>query len=304
MSTAITIFVIALVIGMILDSANKQTINEPSSSKKEELVDSFYQMYNQEGNKLVRDMEQYYLGISFPENFPSVEYFKEFLPSVTDDMKMTFQNLFPIIGLNTEKPEYGSDEYKAQQHFQNLVEVLTFRKNADQDDVYEGSNEKEAAEKYGINLFKDEILVLTNGFSTWKEEKTKTTSISYGGIRLSSGKGALKTVFGNVSMVRHQQTYFSKFDTGTLFVTTKRIIFVGQNKRNKSIRLDRVMNLEIFEDGFFIGKDNGVSPMITFFELPNNESEPWSYTKQLTSRVPEMVSHINRLLHNDVTVKA
>jgi len=219
-------------------------------------------------------------------------------------MSMNFQNLFPLIGLENEKPEYGSDEYKAQQHFQNLIEVLTFRKNADEDEVYEGSNEKQSAEKYGINLFKDEILVLTNGFTTWKEEKTKTTSMSYGGIRMSSGKGGLKAVFGNVQVIPHKQTYFSKFDSGTLFITTKRIIFVGQNKRNKSIRLDRVMNVEIFKDGLYIGKDNGVSPMITFFELPTDKNEPWSYTQQLTSRVPEMASHINRLLHNDVTVKA
>jgi hypothetical protein len=221
-----------------------------------------------------------------------------------EGMSMTYANLFPRIGLTTESPERGSDEYKAQEHFTNLIGVLSSRKSADQDEVYEGSNETQAAEKYGINLFKDEILILTNGFTTWKEEKTRTTSITYGGTRLSSGKGALKTVFGHMNVFPNKETYFSTFDSGTTFITNKRIIFVGNKNRNKTIRMDKIVNVEFFKDGIYVGKENGVSPLITVFELPTDSKEPWSYTQQLTSRIPEVVSYINRVLHNDVVVKA
>ena len=303
MTTGIIIFVLGIIILLSGSTATDKTstVNQKTTVN---LNDTFYQKYNSEGLTLVRDLENHYLGASVPENFPDRDYFVNFIPSLEEGMSMTYANLFPRIGLTTESPERGSDEYKAQEHFTNLIGVLSSRKSADQDEVYEGSNETQAAEKYGINLFKDEILILTNGFTTWKEEKTRTTSITYGGTRLSSGKGALKTVFGHMNVFPNTETYFSTFDSGTTFITNKRIIFVGNKNRNKTIRMDKIVNVEFFKDGIYVGKENGVSPLITVFELPTDSKEPWSYTQQLTSRIPEVVSYINRVLHNDVVVKA
>jgi hypothetical protein len=300
MIIAIIVFVIILLLSLTNTGKTSTVIQESTVN----LNDTFYQKYNSEGLTLVRDLENHYLGASVPENFPDRDYFVKFIPSLEEGTLLTFNNLFPIIGITIENPEYGSDDYKAKEHFSNLIGVLSLRKNADQAEVYEGSNETEAAEKHGINLFKDEILILSNCFTTWKEEKTKTTSITYGGTRLNSGKGGLKTVFGHMNIFPNKETYFSTFDSGTTFITNKRIIFVGNKNRNKTIRMDKIVNVEFFKDGIYIGKENGVSPLITVFELSPNPKEPWSYTQQLTSQIPEMVSYINRILHNDVIVKA
>jgi hypothetical protein len=233
MTTAIVIFVIIL---FVIFSSNNNEKTTTTTGEKINLNDTFYQKYNTEGLVLVRDLESHYLGVSVPENFPNLEYFKQFLPSLSEGTAINLINLFPVIGLNIDNPEHGSDEYKAQEHFTNLISILSSRKSADQDEVYEGSGEKEAAEKYGINLHKDEVLILSNGFTTWKEEKTKTTSITYGGVRLSSGKGALKSVFGHMNVIPHKQSYFDTYDTGTTFITNKRIIFVGNKNKNKTIK--------------------------------------------------------------------
>jgi hypothetical protein len=263
----------------------------------------FYQVYNSEGLTLVRDLEQHYLNGSVPELFPSREYFINFLPSLPQGIGITYENLLPNLGIHSDKNPNGSNEYKAQSHFENLIDVLTFRKSADEDEVFIGSGETEVAEKYGINLFKDEVLVLSNGFTSWKEEKTQTTGVTYGGFRMSVGNGSLKNVLGHVKMIRHKETFFDTYDSGTTFITNKRIIFVGNNKRNKSIRLDKIVNVEFFKDGIYIGKENGVSPMITVPVLSSDNQSPWTYKHQLTSRIPEMAVTINRLLHNDVEVK-
>jgi hypothetical protein len=216
---------------------------------------------------------------------------------------MNYQNLLPLIGVVDTNSPKGSNSNKAEKHFHNLIEVLVSRKSADQDEVFSGSGEAVVAEEHGINLFNDEILVMSNGFTVWKEEKTVTTGVTYGGVRMSVGKGSLKSIFGHVKLHRHQETFFEVYDFGTTFITNKRIIFVGNNKRNKTIRLDRIVNVEFFKDGIYIGKENGVSPLITVPDLSKSSHEPWTYKYQLTSRIPEMAVTINRLLHNDVKVQ-
>jgi hypothetical protein len=277
---------------------------EAPKVSKIKLDDPFYKKYNAEGLALVKDLEKHYLGGSVPENFLTKEYLSKFLLvfDYLDDSFITMNLLYTSIGIEKFQPEIGSDEYKAQQHFMNLIVSLSTRKGADEDDTYKGMGEQQAAEEHNINLFQDEVLIKTMYHTTWKEEKTRTTSVSYGGVRMSVGKGALKSVYGHMNITRHQETYFDTFDTGTIHITNKRVIFVGDNNRNKTIRMDRILNVDMFKDGIYLGKENGISPMITFSEYKDNDKEPWSYTQDLISRVPEIATNINRVLHNDVEI--
>lgn len=48
---------------------------------------------------------------------------------------------------------------------------------------------------------------------------------------------------------------------GTLFLTNQRLIFMGRRK-NKNIRLNRILDFEIYSNGVQIEKDAGVSPFL------------------------------------------
>jgi len=50
-------------------------------------------------------------------------------------------------------------------------------------------------------------------------------------------------------------------DTGTLYLTNKRIIFDG-NKKNSNIRLEKIVNITPFSNGVEIDKDTGKSPSL------------------------------------------
>ncbi len=50
-------------------------------------------------------------------------------------------------------------------------------------------------------------------------------------------------------------------DTGTLYLTNKRIIFTG-TKKNSNIRIDKVLDFTPYTDGVEIGKDTGKSPTL------------------------------------------
>lgn len=50
-------------------------------------------------------------------------------------------------------------------------------------------------------------------------------------------------------------------DTGTLYLTNKRIIFTGA-KKNSNIRIDKIIDFTPYTDGVEIGKDTGKSPTL------------------------------------------
>jgi len=56
-------------------------------------------------------------------------------------------------------------------------------------------------------------------------------------------------------------------DRGTMYVTNKRVIFIGVNNRvNKTLKLDDIIEVSLFRDGLLIGKSNGKKPLIVFSE--------------------------------------
>ena len=54
-----------------------------------------------------------------------------------------------------------------------------------------------------------------------------------------------------------------KIDSGTLYLTNQRIIFVGELK-NMNIKLQKILSFTPFSDGIEISKDSGRSPVIKF----------------------------------------
>jgi hypothetical protein len=57
-------------------------------------------------------------------------------------------------------------------------------------------------------------------------------------------------------------------DTGTLYLTNKRIIFTG-TKKNSNIRIDKIIDFTPYTDGVEIGKDTGKSPTLQMAQNAN-----------------------------------
>jgi hypothetical protein len=114
-----------------------------------------------------------------------------------------------------------------------------------------------------ISLQKNEECYFTTSVR-WHELRTETTRYNYGGPTASIKimKGVYYRV-GSVNVQPIKRDILRQIDLGTLYLTNKRIIFVG-SKKNSNIRLDKVLFFTPYSDGIEIGKDTGKSPFLSF----------------------------------------
>lgn len=118
-----------------------------------------------------------------------------------------------------------------------------------------------------INLQKSERLFYRASIN-WYEERTRTTYISYGGLttnfRIAKG---LSLRAGHIAPSRQTEEYMKLIDSGEVFFTNKRIIFMGSHG-NKNIPLTKILDITPFSNGIEIGKETGKKP---FFECSDSE---------------------------------
>src|ERR1035437_1963971 len=117
-----------------------------------------------------------------------------------------------------------------------------------------------------INLQKDERCYFTSS-SDWLEHRTVTKRINYGGptARIKIMKGIYYRA-GSMGVQRITSEELQIIDSGQLYITNKRIIFVG-NKKNSNIQFGKILSINPYSDGVGIEKDSGKSPI---FRLSNN----------------------------------
>lgn len=118
-----------------------------------------------------------------------------------------------------------------------------------------------------INLQKSENLYFTAKIE-WFEERTRTTSVSYGGI--STKFKICKGVYlrgGSIAPTRNTEDYLKLIDKGDVYFTNKRIIFMG-NHGNKQIPYSKILAFTPFANGIEIDKDTGRKP---FFKYEDSE---------------------------------
>ncbi len=117
-----------------------------------------------------------------------------------------------------------------------------------------------------INIQKSETLYF-KGKIKWNEQRRVTKRINYGGptVRIKIAKGIYWRA-GSISPQRITEDEWKTIDTGTIFLTNKRIIFMG-NIANKNIRLNKILDFTPYKNGVDIQKDTGKSP---FFEFSDN----------------------------------
>lgn len=96
----------------------------------------------------------------------------------------------------------------------------------------------------------------------WYELRTRTVRINYHGpvasIRIARG---LRYRFGSITPQRITRDELTLVDTGTVYLTNKRVIFNGE-KKNTSIRYSAMIGIEVFSDALKLEKANGRSPLL------------------------------------------
>lgn len=299
-----TILYVSLVILFVV-FFNLDKINIPSNSQPKKSGNiretGFYQVYNDTAFALVCDLEKHFFANTIPSNFGSQEYFKQFGIELPENYSLN--QLYNQLELGDYKdlPE-NTLGYQATQHiFDLIVLTLSFRHEAATNESIEVMDSEEVEDKYGINLFKDEVLVKVFRKMCWKEEKTRTTGVSYSGVRMQ-GKGAFKAVFGSMSVVPHTVTSYEVIDYGDLFLTNKRVIFIGDENKNRSIRLDRILNVDLYQDGVLLGKENGTSPLLHWPDwVQQPEHLRWSQWKR--REAGEFSILLNRVMFEDINYR-
>lgn len=98
----------------------------------------------------------------------------------------------------------------------------------------------------------------------WLEMVTETRRINYGGptLRLKIAKGVYWRA-GSLGVNRVSKDVWRTIDSGRLFLTNKRIIFMG-SRRNRVIRLNTILDFTAYRNGVDIQKARGKSPFLEF----------------------------------------
>jgi Chloroplast envelope transporter len=113
-----------------------------------------------------------------------------------------------------------------------------------------------------ILIQKSEVCHLKISDANWYELRSVRQSVSHSGYSTSFNvaKGFyLQT--GSYKPKSYSVDTLKLIDTGTLYLTNKRILFIGTNK-NSNIRIDKILNLTPYIDGVEIGKETGKSPTL------------------------------------------
>ncbi len=119
----------------------------------------------------------------------------------------------------------------------------------------------------GIKLQKNERCYFLAQNVHWYELRTVRTSVNYSGYSASIKvvKGFyLKT--GSYSPKSVSSEQLSLNDTGNLYLTNKRIIFIGY-KKNSNIRLEKILGISPYTAGVEIDKETGRNPVL---QINNN----------------------------------
>lgn len=118
-----------------------------------------------------------------------------------------------------------------------------------------------AAVEVDINLQRGETCYFTAPME-WYEMRTVTRSIRYGGpsARIRLAKGIYYRV-GSVQVQRVSEDVMKLIDTGTIYLTNKRLVFMGA-KKNSTTRLNKILDFTPYSNGVEIQKDSGKSPFL------------------------------------------
>ncbi|MHB0756902.1 hypothetical protein [Polaribacter sp. M15] len=114
-----------------------------------------------------------------------------------------------------------------------------------------------------INIQKSESLYFMTSVN-WKEQRRVTKRVNYGGVtaRVKIAKGVYYRM-GSFSAKTVSDDVWQVIDNGTIYLTNKRLIFMG-SRGNKTIRINKILNIAPYRNGIDIQKETGKSPFLEF----------------------------------------
>lgn len=258
----------------------------------------FYQVYTPNGLQLIKKLEEMWdnnLSLYMTGEIKVYEQMFGKLETSPNGRLDAFEKSIGIYGWDTA-PEGSTLQIAGLYLNVYLTGDLSQRYNY-QHEQLKGIGESEAMVKYNLNLHSDEFIYISTKDVDWYEEKTITTSYSYGGLqyRFNIGNG-LSYRMGNLRVAPNSTQHFINVDRGTLYITNKRMIFVGTIKRiNKTIDLDNILELTIFRNGILIGKPNGKKPLVQFPEYIKQPNKPPNKRDDLN----QIVIVLNRVIQKN-----
>ncbi len=97
--------------------------------------------------------------------------------------------------------------------------------------------------------------------ATLCETRAVNTRVNYFGptARIKIMKGVYYRL-GSVNVRPKTEQKLSKIDVGTIYITNKRLIFIGSST-NRPIRYSQILDFEVYSDGISIVKETGKSPV-------------------------------------------
>lgn len=103
----------------------------------------------------------------------------------------------------------------------------------------------------------------------WHELRSVRQRVNYSGYstRFKVAKGFYLRS-GSYKPQSYSTDQMKLIDSGTLYLTNKRLIFTGL-KKNSNIKLDKILSITPYTDGVEIDKETGKSPLLTLPELPD-----------------------------------
>lgn len=232
--------------------------------KKKPKGPSILESYTPNGRIWVKKMSELYDNGLVWEKDPILLYEKTFGENLKlNEHGVKVSSYWDSIGVPKNYYDFDekSAEYRVGEFFHEMERNLSLRFSY-QYKPLSSKNESEVMKEYGLNIHSNEVLYYHSIKIDWYEEKTVRTNVTYGGFKYRIG-GNMSYNTGSFSVVKNEVKDYVLVDRGSLFITNKRVIFVGSTKNeNRTVNIDDILELSLFKDGLLLGKSKGKKPLI------------------------------------------
>ncbi len=257
MNQLLLIVLAITVVALIIYFAAK---NSKLKSKGKSILES----YSEHGQVWVKQMCQLYDSGMTWDRDPHLLYEKQFgVTLATNEHGFKSNSYWEDIGV--ERDYMYSDETSAKYRIGNFfqeIEMWLSLRFAYQYKPLTSQTEAEVMKEFGLNIDSDELLYYNSNKIDWYEEKVVSTNVSYNGFRYRPG-GNMSFSTGTFNVVKNDIANFILLDRGSLYITNKRVIFIGdESRQNRTVKINDILELTLYKDGVLLGKANGKQPLI------------------------------------------
>jgi len=133
-------------------------------------------------------------------------------------------------------------------------------------------DKNESLTEFQVNINANEELYEVVRRVEWHEEKVVRKNVNYSGYNWRAGGFHSGRLSYAIDVIKDFQIQ----DIGTVYLTNKRIIFIGKHKNvNRSINYDKILNFKLYQDGILLGLSSGKLPLLKFYQHDNtNVNDP------------------------------